>query len=298
LPIVTIGICVKNREDLIGDALKSIAKQVFPHDLMEIIIVDDGSTDRTLSVVKSQVQELQLTAKIIHQDWKGLGPTRNVVLRNATGKHVIWVDSDMILSKDFVRIQVDFMENNPEVGIAKGSYGIYPANIVSTLENLDFVTTNSKRMNNLDPNTLGTGGSIYRIQAIQGVGGFNEDIKGSGEDADAEYRIRKAGWILERTSAIFFERRRSTWHSIWNEYFWHGKGSMQVIEGRTVKSRYKFFPPFAIFIECFRVIVAYKMTGRKVALLLPLHYMFKRTAWLVGLLFVRFVEKPSSNKMT
>lgn len=291
MPLVTIGVCVKNSEDLVGDAIKSIAKQDFPQENMEVIIVDDGSTDRTLAVLKSKVKELNLNAKIIHQKWKGLGPTRNVVVRNSNGKYVIWVDSDMLLAKDFVKTQIAFMEDNPQVGIAKGSYGIYPANIVSTLENLDFVTTNSQRMRTLDPNTLGTGGSIYRIQAIRSVGGFNENIKGSGEDADAEYRIKQAGWTLERTPAIFYERRRSTWHSLWAEYFWHGKGSLQVIEGKTSKTRYKFFPPFTIFIELVRITIAYKMIRRKVALLMPLHYIFKRTAWLAGLLFARFIDK-------
>ena len=49
-PIVTIGICVKNTEKTILDAINSILEQDYPTDLMEIIFVDDGSEDRTLSI--------------------------------------------------------------------------------------------------------------------------------------------------------------------------------------------------------------------------------------------------------
>ncbi|MEM5867131.1 MAG: glycosyltransferase [Candidatus Aenigmatarchaeota archaeon] len=42
----------------------------------------------------------------------------NVVVKNASGKYIIWVDCDMILPKDHVQKQVEFMEQNPKVGIA------------------------------------------------------------------------------------------------------------------------------------------------------------------------------------
>jgi GT2 family glycosyltransferase len=210
------------------------------------------------------------------------------VVNNATGKYIIWVDSDMQLSRDFVKMQTNFMEKNPNVGVAKGSYGLYDANLVSTLENLEFVTTNSERMRELDRNPLGTGGCIYRVKAINEVGGFNESITGSGEDADAEHRLKKKGWIFEQTNAIFFEMRRTTWQSLWEEYFWHGKGSLRITKGQTPTTLFKFLPPVAFFVECIRIVVAYKLTRRKIAILLPFHYAFKRTAWLAGLLHARF----------
>ena len=271
-----------------GDAIQSIAEQDYPRKLVETVIVDDGSKDRTLSVVNSKVRNLNLSAKVISQSWKGLGPARNVVLNNSTGKYIIWVDSDMLLSRDFVRKQVEFMEMHSDVGIAKGSYGMYQANLVSTLENIEFMTTNSAQMRKIDQNAFGTGGSIYRATAIKGVGGFDDKIKGSGEDAEAEYRVKKAGWKLVKTSAVFFERRRSDWHSIWEEYFWHGRGSEQVLRRETSTSLYKFLPPVAFVVECMRITVAYKLSRKKVALLLPLFFAFKRTAWMLGLLSSRF----------
>jgi glycosyltransferase involved in cell wall biosynthesis len=284
LPTVTIGVCVKNCENLVENALKSIAEQNFPKGLMEIILVDDGSTDKTLTVAENQIRKMKLLTKVIRQEWKGLGVARNMVVNNSAGKYIVWVDGDMQLSRNFIQTQVEFMEKNPRVGIAKGSYGMYPANIVSTLENIEFVTTNCRQMRSLDPNPLGTGGSIYRVEAIREVHGFKNSIKGSGEDADAEYRIRMAGWLLDTTSAVFFEIRRESWRSLWNEYLWHGKGGAGILKGESFTSQYKLLPPVAFLMESVRIVVAYKLTRRKIALLLPLHYAFKRAAWSAGLL--------------
>jgi glycosyltransferase involved in cell wall biosynthesis len=282
LVIVTIGVCVRNCENLLKGAIESISEQDFPSELAEAVFVDDGSTDGTLELIKSQIRRLKQRSEIIRQEWKGLGAARNAVVANSTGKYIIWVDGDMQLSSDFVRKQVDFMERNPRVAIAKGTYGMYQANLVSMLENIELATANSSYMRRLDPNPLGTGGSIYRVDAIKEVKGFDDSIKGSGEDAEIEHRIKAAGWLLDTTAAVFYEKRRSSWRSLWKEYFWHGKGGLVVIKGKTSTRTYKFLPPVALAIESLRIVEAYKLTRNKIVLLLPFHYAFKRTAWLAG----------------
>lgn len=289
---VTIGVCVKNCEDLVGDAIQSLIDQNFPHELLEIIFVDDGSEDKTLAIIESYASTMDILAKIFHQEWKGLGSARNVVVDNANGKYIVWVDGDMKLSRDFVRRQVEFMEKNVSVGIGKGIYGMYQADTVGVLENMEFMTTNLRSKVKRSFTPMGTGGSIYRVKAIKQVGGFDENITGSGEDADAEYRIKKAGWLLDTTTAVFYERRRKTWKSLWNEYFWHGKGGRRILEkNKRLFDVYKLFPPAAITIELFRVCTAYKLTHKKIAILLPLHYTFKRTAWFLGFVSGLFAKR-------
>ena len=121
----TIGVCVRNSEDHIGDAIESIVCQDFPHECIEVIFVDDGSTDGTLSVIEGYVSRMDMAVRVFHNGWRGLGVTRNVVVGNACGEYIVWVDGDMRLPRDFVRKQVEFMNQHPEVGIGKGEYGIY-----------------------------------------------------------------------------------------------------------------------------------------------------------------------------
>jgi len=295
-PEVTIGVCVRNCEDLIREAIDSIINQGYPHELMEVIFVDDGSEDKTLSIIESYAPKMDIFAKVFHQEWKGLGPARNVVVNNAKGKYIVWVDGDMVLSRDFVRKLVEFMEKSPRVGIGKGKYGMYAkANLIGTLENMEFVIINVRIKRKANSAPLGTGGSIYRIEAIRQVGGFDQNIRGSGEDRDAEYRIRADGWSLEIIPAVFYERRRKTWKSLWNEYFWHGRGGAYIFgKSKWIVNLYKLWPPVAFMIEFSRVARAYKLTRRKTALLLPLHYAFKRTAWFFG--FLRGLLESGDNK--
>jgi GT2 family glycosyltransferase len=131
---------------------------------------------------------------------------------------------------------------------------------------------------------LGTSGCIYRVKAIRQVGGFNPNFKGVGEDMDAENRIQEAGWKLYISPAVFYETRRQSWRALWDEYFWHGKGGNHLFRENKHAISFKIFPLVAFATKLFQISIAYRLTRRKSVILLPLHYAFKRIAWLFGLL--------------
>ena len=284
---VTVGMCVRNSEATIKEAIGSVLNQSYPHQFMELVIVDGCSQDKTLKILTDSLKKAKIRTKIFYEN-EGLGRARQIVVDNAGGKYIVWVDGDMVLSKDFVRKSVEFMEENPKVGIAKGKYGIYairnPENLVAALENVEFLLSTMFE-GETSSKSLGTSGCIYRVEAIKQVGGFDPLIKGVGEDMDAENKVRKAGWLLCVTSALFYETRRQTWSSLWNEYFWHGKGGYHLFrKDRRMINIHKMMPPVALVTEFSRVIAAYKLTRRKIVLFLPLHYLFKRMAWFFGFL--------------
>ena len=284
---VTVGVCARNGEDTISDAIESIVGQDFPHELMEVIFVDDGSTDRTLTIIRDYVPKMDMHVKVFHHEWKGLGYSRNVVVNNANSEYIIWVDADMILPRDFVRKQVEFMDRNPNVGVGKGRYIMYHAtSLVAYLENVESVVEFFSCEQKSLSKPLGTGGSAYRVKAIKKAGGFDENIKGVGEDMDAENRIREADWLLQTSEAEFYEKRRRSWKDLWNEYFWHGSGGRKIVRRVSHFSLlFNMFPPIAILTVFSRSCHAYKLVHKKVVFLLPLHWVFKRTAWFFG--FVR-----------
>lgn len=296
---VTVGMCIKNSGATIKEALESVLDQDFPHDFMELVVVDGYSRDKTLRILRDGLKKVDIKTKIFYEN-EGLGRARQIVVENANGDYIVWVDGDMVLTRGFVRKQVEFMDQNLDVGIAKGKYGDNTTrnyeNLVATLENVEFMLktmfegeTSSK--------SLGTSGCIYRVKAVRQVGGFDPHIKGVGEDMDAENRIREAGWLLYVTSALFYETRRQTWKALWNEYFWHGRGGRPLLEkNRRIVNLLKMLPPIALAAELFRVPAAYKMTRRKAVFFLPFHYAFKRMAWFLG--FVKSFLEKSDNKRT
>jgi len=282
-PKVTIGVCVRNCQDTLGKVIEGIMAQDYPHELMEVIFVDDGSEDGTLSIVERYVAKMDMQVKIFHHKWKGLGYSRNVVVNNAEGKYIIWVDGDMILPTDHVRVQVEFMEQNSKLGIAKARYGIITkSNILEVLDNIPFVIYDSKD-GSLDLKLPGTGGAIYRVEAIRQAGGFDEKIKGTGEDQDAAFRIKNLGWLIKRSPAIFYERRSRTWRMVWKKWMWYGFGDYDLFcKNRSIFSLFKMNPLAGFVNGLLQVAPAYKLIRNKFVFLLPFHTSIERTAWCIG----------------
>lgn len=283
-PVVTIGVCVKNSASTLREAIESIVNQDFPHELMEIIFVDDGSQDNTLSIIQECLSTIDIAAKVFSTSWHGLGAARNLVLENAKGEYIVWVDGDMILPKDHVKKQVEFMEKHPEVGIGKAKYEmLVKENTVAALENIPFIIQDSKDERTINSKLPGTGGSIYRVEAIRQVGGFDSEMKGVGEDQDVAYRIRAAGWVLRRSSAFFYEKRVQSWKDLWDKYLWYGYGDYHLYrKNRNIFSLYKMVPIAGFVAGVLHTFDAYRLTRRKCVFLLSFHFAFKMTAWCLG----------------
>jgi glycosyltransferase involved in cell wall biosynthesis len=278
---VTIGVCVCNSASTIHDAIESIMAQDYPHKLMEVIFVDDGSADETLLIIKKFASKMDIKVKISHHDWKGLGPSRNVVVNNASGKYIVWVDGDMRLSRNFVRKQVEFMERHQKVAVARGKFMGLPSNsLVAVLENMEWkaIAHRAKKITNLK--LCLCGGTIQRVDALREVGGFDNTIRGAGEDEDLEYRLERAGWlVMDGADVIFYERRKDTWKALWNQYFWYGYSRRYLMDKKrsiiTFPSLYRQFTYSKI---------AYRLTNNKLAFLLPLEYCFKALASFAGII--------------
>ena len=289
--VATVGVCVKDSEEMIERALKSILNQDFPHQLMEVVIVDDGSKDKTLSKVTRSVSGSDIPVRVFSGDWIGLGRARNFIVKESRGIYILWVDGDMILDQSFVRKQVEFMQNTPDVGVAKATSSVSSSqNVLGFLEDSSYFAFCFR---NKGPHAkiVGTGGSICRSEVIRAVGGFDDLLIGVGEDIDLEYRIKKAGWSLYMQSpGVYSEKRRTTWASLWKEYFWHGLGGSRLYrKNREILSLYKLTPIAGFLAGVIYSMIAYKHVHRKMVFLLPVQFAFKRLAWCLGFIRGQFM---------
>jgi len=289
-PKVTIGVCVRNCANTIQDAIQSIIAQDYPHDRIEIIFVDDGSHDETLSKIKECAARMDMKVKIFHHRWKGIGYSRNVVVRNANGDYILWIDGDMVISSNFLRKLVKFMEDNPNVGIAKGTQTMEAVgNLLSTLENysraigrmVDYTSEKARFK------SLGTGGAIYRVKAIKQAGLFDEKLRGYGEDQDLEIRIRNKGWLLQVVNVKFYdyERKKVTWKDLWKRYWLRGYYTRYFSrKNRGVIKHYKMIPLTALIAGLIHAVRLYRIVRQRLVFFLPLQYLFKMSAWYIGYL--------------
>ena len=89
--MISVIIPVYNAEDYLQECLDSIRKQSLTN--IEIICIDDGSTDGSVSVIKNVMKE-DFRIQLIEQTNQGAGTARNNGLKNATGKYVAFLDAD------------------------------------------------------------------------------------------------------------------------------------------------------------------------------------------------------------
>jgi glycosyltransferase involved in cell wall biosynthesis len=277
-PIITIGLCVKNNEATIRETVSSIVAQDLPHELMEIIVVDGCSQDQTLAIIRETLSKADIKTKFFVES-EGLGFARQIVVDNATGEYIVWVDGDVILSEEYIRRQVDFMEHHTDVGVAVGSFGFLPDdNWVAMLENVGYVIDSARHQGKVTSNLLGTEGSIVRSQAIRMAGGFDSNIKGAQEDLFVSYNLRSKGWKFYVTDAVFYERQRKTLAALWKQHVWYGYGLHYVQHKNKGRNMLADKSNDRIIFSS----QAYRLTHRKVVFLLPFNFIFKKIALLFG----------------
>lgn len=92
-----------NAVGLLDRSLGSIARQKLPRDAVEVVIVDDGSTDGTAHEVRRQLEELGLEALFLTRENRGVGGARNIGIAASGGDYVFFLDADDELPPDFLR---------------------------------------------------------------------------------------------------------------------------------------------------------------------------------------------------
>ena len=275
---VTVGVCVKNSRKTIGKTVDSIVDQDFPNGDVEIIVVDGNSEDGTVDVIAARTSRTPaVQVKMCNDGGKGLGVARQMVVDNAYGKYIVWIDGDVAVPKDFIRKQVEFMEKNPKVGVAVAKFSYKEeGSLIATLQNMYNYTEDS---------FIGNDATIYRVKPLKQVGGFDEHIKGAEEDTDIQIRMKEKGWaITVNKETEFYHNRRETLKDLWDEHFWYGYGGHYI--NHKHRGIFKFIrhriPVLYFFLGVQRSLKAYKMAWQKKSFLLPLLCFFEGTAWLLG----------------
>jgi len=272
---VTIGLCVKNSEKTVRETIESILSQNYPLELLQIIIVDGCSKDKTLEIIDCEFSKAYRAVETYSDKGEGLGTARQIVVDKAEGKYVIFVDADIMLFNDFIRNHVEYMDKNPNFSIAFGKPMPQERTLVANVWDLT----------NYAAGAIGIGASICRLEALRQVNGFDTEIKGASEDRDLIVRFQLCGLQSSvNEKAKFFHRHRENLGSLWVEQSWFGYGDHYFAHkhGSTIGAAWRRFP-FVEFILSLRLASnTYQLTCRKLSfLILPL-MLFGDIGWWTG----------------
>ena len=106
-PLVSVLIPVYNSDKYLERCLNSISNQTYRH--LEIIIVDDGSTDKSSSICDEFCKK-DSRARVYHNENHGISYTRNFALDHTKGEYVFWIDSDDYVAHNAVELLLDYSQ--------------------------------------------------------------------------------------------------------------------------------------------------------------------------------------------
>lgn len=109
---VSVVMPVYNAESYLNDSITSILKQTYRD--FEFIIIDDGSTDNSLSVIK-EFKDKRI--KIISRENRGIAYSLNQAIEMSSGEYIARMDADDISSEDRLEKQVEYLDNNLQIGL-------------------------------------------------------------------------------------------------------------------------------------------------------------------------------------
>jgi glycosyltransferase involved in cell wall biosynthesis len=203
-PMVSVVICAYNAERTMRQCLDSLTRLVYPN--YEVVIVDDGSCDRTAEISMEFPQ-----FRLIRQPNKGLGVARNVGAHAARGEIIAYTDSDCVVDPHWLTLMVRAMRDGGFDGCGGPNYAPHEA---GRIEACVAASPGAPCHVLLAENTaehLAGCNMIFTRAALDQAGGFDPQFTAAGDDVDVCWRMLERGLRLGYCPAAFvWHFRRNT----------------------------------------------------------------------------------------
>lgn len=224
--LLSIIIPVRNGAADIGEQLDALAAQ--QHDApIEVVVVDNGSTDGTADVVRSRMDRLPSLRLVSAPQATNVSQVRNIGARAATGDYFFWIDADDIIQPGWVAAMAAAAARYPAVGgeVDESSLnqpevrGWRPARMTGDGLPKPF---------GLYPAPIGCNCGIRR-DAFEALGGYVDDWGFGGEEIDFFWRAQLAGFELGYVpNAVVHYRFRTTIRGVWKQAVGYGRGNARL----------------------------------------------------------------------
>lgn len=186
-PLISIIIPVFNRRDKIEATIRHINDQTYPK--LEIIMVDDGSTDNYSDLLEKYGKIKYIKSEINMGCWNA----RNIGLKNANGKYILFHDADDISNKNRIMIQYDYMHNldlnlcgTLMVRTHIENFNDFDIDRINSQIKADSVDSTIKHNLQCCKNILGFATIMYKKVLFDDIGMYHEMKKGT----DADWLVR------------------------------------------------------------------------------------------------------------
>lgn len=244
-PSIAINVVVLNGEKYIRHCLEAVRRQSFDHARIEIHVLDNGSSDKTISIIEECLSDMTDFAHVefikgTHNIGMWAGQER--LLENTQSPYVTFLSADVVMRPDFIQEAVKVLDTDSQIGGVQAKIYQFDVQELSSdsqlpsaamIDTCGFQIERSRRIKNIghgqhddgqwdDPKDIfGVEGAvpIFRTAALESIRVLGEiadkDIFWYGEDLDVAWRMRLAGWkqVYKPSIVAWHDRGTTKGHS-------------------------------------------------------------------------------------
>lgn len=192
---VSIVVPMYNEEKTVGKCIESLLNQSYPSNKYEIIVVSDGCTDGSESVVKSLCEsEKSVSVKLLRQENQGAGSARNFGVKASRGEAVLFIDADCVADYRWIEEMTKPLLKYDVAGV-QGAYKTKQKEIIAQLSQIEFEERFKKLQQTEYVDFVGSFSAAYKRDVFEKYNGFNTKFV-MNEDVDLAYKISSDGYKL------------------------------------------------------------------------------------------------------
>jgi GT2 family glycosyltransferase len=203
-PKVSVVVCAYNAERTMNDCLISLKNLNYPN--YEVIVVNDGSTDRTLEIAQSYD-----FVRLISHENKGLSAARNTGIAAATGEIIAFTDSDCMADQDWLTYLVARFLSSGLPAIGGPNLPPQDESLVASCVAVSPGAPTHVLLDDEVAEHIPGCNMAFRRDALEAIGGFDPLFRAAGDDVDICWRLQNKGYTIGFSpAAVVWHYRRNT----------------------------------------------------------------------------------------
>jgi len=203
-PKVSIYITCYNYENYVSQAIDSVYSQLF--DDWELLILDDGSADNSLSIINKRAEEFPDKVRVFsNKISKGLAYCANLAIEESKGEYIVRLDADDYFDDSAILTMSSFLDKNTDISL------VYP-NYFFVDENGDYLGTEYRKKIGSETNVLDLPAhgacTMVRRRTLKSIGGYDE--KYNAQDGHQVWlKVLNRYKVSNITTPLFYYRQHS-----------------------------------------------------------------------------------------
>ncbi len=224
--MVSILVPCRNEASFIQACIESILFSDYPADRMELLVLDGMSTDGTRENVRT-AERNDPRIRLLDNPKRVVGPAMNLGIQAAKGEVILRVDGHATVPVDFVRKNVEVLEEHPEAWCVGGAIETvsehYTGKVIAAAMTSPVGVGNARfRLGDYEGPVDTVAFGAYRKWVFDKIGFFDEELVRN-QDDELNMRILKAGgtiWMSRRIRSTYYSRTGPL--KLWRQYFQYG----------------------------------------------------------------------------